>query len=250
MIIDSHVHAGSCDVFGLDQPPAQVMQVMERHHIAASLVQPFPGAWDAAAVHDAIATMAAEHPGRVFGIASVPPHGNPDAYSAEIRRCVRELHFVGVKLHTIGHAVGPASPGATVVAVLGEELDVPVLIHTGLGIPFSDPAVWQPLIQRHPTVRFVLCHAGGGILGGAAAAVARTCDNVWLETSAVGVQDLHGFRRTLGADRLMYGSDLLTAVPVELAKYDTLDLTEVERARVMHGTAEEVFRLQGQVATP
>lgn len=248
MIIDSHAHIGACDVFGLDQSPAQLLEVMDRHHITASLVQPFPGVWDAPATHDEIARLADEHPGRIFGIASIPPHGDPAGYSAEIRRCVRELNFVGVKLHTIGHAIGPASPGAAVVAALAEELDVPVLIHTGMGIPFADPAVWMPLIQRHPAVRFVLCHAGGGILGGAAGAVARSCENVWLETSAVGVQDLHGFRRTLGADRLMYGSDLLAAVPVELAKYGTLNLTEAERSRVLHGTAEEVFRVPGPAA--
>ncbi len=249
-ITDAHAHVGTCDVFGLDQSPADLLAAMDRYGIRTSLVQPFPGVWNPPKVHDQIAQMAADHPGRVYGIASMPPHGPPQAYLGEIRRCVEDLGFVGVKLHTIGHAVGPASPGAEAVVAAASDLGIPVLIHTGMGIPFADPGVWLPMIQRHPTVPFVLCHAGGGIVGGAALAVARTCDNVWLESSAAGSQDLRGMRRAIGAQRLLYGSDLIGAIPVELAKCHALALEAADEALVFGDVAVRLFGIGEAGADP
>ncbi len=241
MITDAHAHVGTCDVFGLNQSPADLLAAMDRFGIATSLVQPFPGVWNPAEVHDQIAQMAADHPGRVYGVASVPPHGPPQGYLDEIRRCVQDLGFVGVKLHTLGHAVGPASPGAEAIVAAASDLGIPVLIHTGMGIPFADPGVWLPMIQRHPNASFVLCHAGGGIVGAAALAVARTCDNVWLESSAAGSQDLRGMQRAIGANRLLYGSDLIGAIPVELAKCRALELDSEDEDLVLGGAAARLF---------
>ena len=245
-IVDSHSHIGMCDVFGLNQTPGQLLAEMDRHEIQVAVVQPFPGVQDARLVHDEIATMAAHFPGRVYGLASIWPHGDPDVYEKEIRRCIGELGFVGIKIHTLGHAVGPRSPGALRLITLAAELRVPIMIHTGTGIPFSDPGLWLPLIQRHPTTQFILAHAGAGILGGAALSVAQVCPNVTLETSFVPPQEIRGFCATLGVERVMYGSDVIPAISTEIAKYESLDLREEERNKVMSTNATTLFRLAAQ----
>ena len=103
--IDAHSHLGTCRVFDSEQPPSALLQAMDRHGIDASVVQPFPGAPDPGAVHDEIARLAREHPGRIYGVASLSPHLPVEAYRAEVRRCVRDLGFVGVKAHALGHAI-------------------------------------------------------------------------------------------------------------------------------------------------
>jgi hypothetical protein len=48
---------------------------------------------------------------------------------------------------------------------------------------------------------------------------------------------------TIGADRVMMGADLPSNVPVEIAKYQALDLSPEVYSQVMGGTAVDVFDL-------
>ncbi len=102
--MDAHAHLGTCNVFDLDIPFESLLGAMDTNGIRAALVQPFPGREDPVKLHDRIAEMRAQYPERFRGVASVNPHLG-DACLKEIRRCVEDLGFVGIKLHTIGHAV-------------------------------------------------------------------------------------------------------------------------------------------------
>ncbi len=104
-VIDAHEHLGECRVFGLRATEEDLLRRMEECGIDAMIVQPFPGAEDPLKTHDRIANLCAKYPGRFFGLASLSPHRDRTAYRQEVERCVRDLKFVGVKLHTIGHAV-------------------------------------------------------------------------------------------------------------------------------------------------
>jgi len=108
-IIDAHQHLGECRVYGLQVTEDDLRRRMEESGIHAMIVQPFPGAHDPIRTHDRIAQLCAKYPGRFFGLASLSPHCDRSAYQREVERCVRELKFVGVKLHTVGHGVLPLS---------------------------------------------------------------------------------------------------------------------------------------------
>src|SRR5437762_1010440 len=98
--IDAHFHLGDCRVFSLNAEEDAILAAMDRHGVDAALVQPFPGATDARAMHDRIAALARRLPGRAYGIVSLNPHAERGAWTREVERCVRELGFVGIKLHT------------------------------------------------------------------------------------------------------------------------------------------------------
>jgi predicted TIM-barrel fold metal-dependent hydrolase len=70
-----------------------------------------------------------------------------------------------------------------------------------------------------------------------------------LETSACNPQDIGRAIKEVGADRILFGSDLLTNIGVELAKYDSLQLSESELKAVLSENAIAVYKLRG-VATP
>jgi uncharacterized protein len=122
-------------------------------------------------------------------------------------------------------------------------LNVPVLVHTGSGIPFSVPSLVIPRAREYPKVKIILSHSGFAILASDAWVTARECPNVYLETSWSIPNDVEWFNRTIGAERIMFGSDLPKNIPAEIAKYETIDLTPTERERCLSGTAAEVFRL-------
>lgn len=243
MIIDAHAHVGSCRVFNTAQTANQLLEAMEGSEVDAAIVQPFPGAPDPAEAHDVIASMAEDHPGRVFGMASLNPHQDKASYREEIRRCVEELGFVAVKLHPLGHAVMPGSDDARLVLETAGELDVPVMIHTGPGFPFADPSAWIPAARELPDLRIILGHAGAAMFSHAAIVAAQLCDNITLETSWCRPQDIKRAVKTLGAERVLFGSDMIFNIPVELAKYQAAGLTDPERKAVFEDTARWVFRL-------
>lgn len=243
MIIDVHQHLGPCRVFGLNIEEAELMAALDRNGVDAAIVQPYPGAPSPAAVHDRIAALAKQHPGRIFGIMSMSPHCNPEVYRAEARRCITDLGFVALKIHTIGHAVLPLSDDAQTVYRTAAELGVPVMIHTGPGVPFALPSLMLPAAKQYPQTTFILAHSGHTIYAPEAFVVAQERENIVLDTSWSAPDDIKWFIEGIGPERVMMGSDSLYNLAAELAKYRTLDLDPAILDQVFAGTAIAVFRL-------
>ena len=242
-IIDAHAHLGECCVFGLNNEESDLIRRMDENRIDAAIVQPYPGARDAATTHDRIAELCHKYHGRFFGLASLSPHQDHDGYQRELERCVKDLGFVGVKIHTIGHSVNPLSEDADFVFNTANALGVPVMVHTGPGVPFALPALCIPPARKYPSLKIVLAHAGFAVFSAEAQVAASVCSNLYLETSWCIADDIAWMISTLGGKRVMMGSDLITNIPVEIAKYKALDLEPDVLAQVMGQTAIDVFRL-------
>jgi predicted TIM-barrel fold metal-dependent hydrolase len=242
-VIDAHAHLGECCVFGLLSTEEELLRRMDECGVDASIVQPFPGAKQPAQTHDRIAELCEKHPGRFFGLASLSPHGDRDAYRREVERCVRELNFVGVKLHTTGHAVNPLSEDADLVFATAQVLGIPVMVHTGPGVPFASPSLCIPVARKYSGLKIVLAHAGFAVFSAEAQVAASVCGNLYLETSWSAGEDIRWMISTIGPDRVMMGADLASNVPVEVVKYRALDLEPAVYDKVMGGTAIEVFNL-------
>jgi uncharacterized protein len=242
-VVDAHAHLGKCCVFDLATTEEELLARMDESGVDATIVQPYPGAKNAAETHDRIAELCARHPGRFFGLASVSPHGDRQVYRREVERCVQDLHFVGVKLHTIGHAVNPLSDDGQFVFSTAAELAIPVMVHTGPGVPFALPSLCIPAAQKHPHLKIILAHAGFAVFSAEAQVAASICRNLYLETSWCISEDIRWMISTIGADRVMLGSDLPSNVPVEVAKYKALNLDREVYSQVMGGNAVEVFNL-------
>jgi len=247
MIVDAHSHLGTCRVFDSDQAPDDLIASMDRHGIAVSVVQPFPGAPDPAAVHDLIAQLANDHPGRIFGMASLSPHQDPGAYRAEVERAVRQLGFVGVKAHALGHAINPRSRDARLVFQTAADLGIPVMVHTGHGVPFAEPAMWLPLARDFASTTVILGHAGAPMFTGPAIVVGEVASNIVLETSWCSPHDIGRAIKALGADRVLFGSDLHFNPGVELAKYRAIGLTDDVLRLTLGENARRVFGILAPV---
>lgn len=243
-VIDAHFHMGSCRVFdypGYDEDV--ILDVMEKNDIGGMIIQPYPGSPDLAGTHDRIAALTKQTNGRIRGLASVNPHQDEDTYFAEVERCVKELNFVGVKLHTIGHAINPRTSDAEKVFETARQLDIPVMVHTGPGIPFADPAMVAPRARQFPDVTIILGHAGHGMFTGGAISMAETFDNIVMETSWSRAPDIAMMVNHLGTRRVMLGTDHPGNVATELTKYRTGNLTAEQLEESMGKTATEVFKL-------
>lgn len=225
-------------MFDAEVEAATLLAALDRAGADLALVMPFPGAPDACAAHDLIAGLG----DRVRGIVNLNPHVGSEAYAAEAKRCVHRLGFVALKLHTVGHAVDPLSRAGQRVFSLAAELGVPVMVHTGgVGEPFSSPSHCLPAARSHPNLPIILAHAGMGKATREAGIVAQECENVFLETSWCSVLDTAWLCDHVGPGRIMLGSDAPENLPLELAKYQALDLAPAALQRCLAGTASEVF---------
>ena len=242
-IIDAHAHLGECNVFDLNVDFDFLLRTMDDNEVRGALVQPFPGCQSPEKIHDRIAELSKEHQDRFYGVASINPHFG-DRCQKELERCIRELGFVAVKMHTIGHAVLPTSKDAIRLCEIADDLKVPVMVHTGTGIPFALPSMILPLARQFPNVKFILCHAGYAFYVAEAMIVANEASNVFLEPSWCTSVQLMGMVKQLGSDRVMMGSDLPANLATEIAKARSISLTEEELSDYFQGTVSEVFGLQ------
>ena len=245
MIVDAHAHMGYDYVFEEDFTLEKLLPFMDKNKIDASIVQPGT-VLDLKTVtkqHDAIADLSRKMPGRFFGMANPNPHLPMEEYRGELERCVNGLGFVGVKMHPLAHAVDPNRSAGRKVFDAALDLGIPVMVHTGAGIPWALPSALIPAAMDYPELRIVLAHSGSSIFSGEAALAAKLCPNIFLETSWLQGITIHSLCRTLGADRVMFGSDHGENIATELTKYRTIGLTGEELEWCLGRTAAEVFKL-------
>ena len=118
------------------------------------------------------------------------------------------------------------------------------MIHTGAGIPFSDPISVQKALESFPDVPCVLAHAGSEMHNQQATYLAAKYDNVYLEPSWVGVIGVMNMVKRVGCSKIMFSSDNIYQIPVELAKYRSVIKNEDDLERVLYRNTMELYRLK------
>ena len=245
MIIDLHAHlhflptAEACtqtllrtmDVYGIDR--AYVSNVDGGYYPTPETVRR-----DNAAVAELLRT----HPDRFGGAVYVNPR-NPDAMDV-LRRGFEEQGMSLVKLWVAAPA---DDPSVDPVLEYAQDLGVPVLFHTFKKtvrvIPTeSVGADIAAAARRHPKTKIIMAHFGGDPYD--ALPAVRDCPNVWCDYAlSIFCGDAMDYaRETIGADRIVYGSDMPgVSVPVNLGKVLGAGFTPAEREKVFFRNAEKLL---------
>ncbi|MDO4274567.1 MAG: amidohydrolase family protein [Eubacteriales bacterium] len=241
--IDAHAHIGDCRVFDMNVTEKQFLHEMEKSGVDAAILQPFPGAFDYLAVHDQIYRMSREMPGKIYGLVSINPHKDRNILEKEVRHYVEDCGFVGIKLHTQGHAVHPGSRDAHALYEIAAGLKIPVNVHTGLGVPFAMPSLLLPIGKQYPEITFVVAHSGTLVYSAEAVILANECENVYLDTTMCVIEDLLMLKRELGAEKLIFASDSLKSMTLEQMKFRAAEFSEEDLKKVFYRNAAKVFGL-------
>lgn len=170
----------------------------------------------------------------------------PQEAIAEVRRCLGELGFHGVKFHPWLQGCSVSDPVMDEIAELAAEFGVPLIFHDGTP-PFSLPSQMALLAQRHPRTTVILGHAGLFEHYREAVAAVRSADNVW---ACLCGPHLAGLRYVIAhcpIDRLLWGSDagyaLADVYRYRLPLMDRLGLAPGQMSAICQGSAERVFRI-------
>lgn len=245
MIIDVHAHLGVDRVFDETFTEEEQWEKKKQFGVDFTILQPalVHTLEEAREQHDAIAALCAKHPQTFAGMANPNPHLKEADYVSEVRRCIEELGFVGIKIHTSAHGVNPMSRDGMRVFELAGKLGVPVMVHTGAGIPFANPSHLIPAAQAFPDVKIVIAHCGMMVLAGETYVAMKQCSNLYADITWTAGFLIRHWSHELGAHRFMFGTDHADNCGTELAKVRTSGLTQEEQDWILYKSALSVYRL-------
>jgi predicted TIM-barrel fold metal-dependent hydrolase len=153
--------------------------------------------------NDRVEAAIRAHPKRLRGFIFVNPAlpGTLD----EVRRRLA-AGFCGIKMALLQYPADLNGPEVTALCEIAQERRIPVFFHQGLTPATSEPST---MFKRFPKVNFIIAHAGVQYFE-RAIELAREHRNVWLDTSSyfVTVPKLRRLVREVGADKLVFGSDM------------------------------------------
>lgn len=248
MIIDIHAHLGWDYTFEIDFTKKQLLDKIENYDVDVQIVQ--PGATHdlstAMIQHDVIAELCRSYPGLFFGMANPSPHLSTAEYEEEIRRCVEDLGFVAIKLHPYASAVHPDSKAGRKAFECARKYDIPLMVHTGSGMPFASPTNIINVAGEYADVKVIMAHCGMSLLADEASEAFSRCPNVYGDTSWTKGYLIRRWVRTYGP-RMMLASDHAENMGTELAKIKTWGFTEDEKQNILASTAISVFKLENRL---
>jgi predicted TIM-barrel fold metal-dependent hydrolase len=206
----------------------------------------FPSPEDVSRGNDAMLEIAERDPDRVRMYATVNPNYTDHAL-IEIDRCVAR-GAIGVKLAASRRADDPLlDPIADVAASRGLPILHHIWQHRRREWPsqeISDGADLARLAERHPRARFILAHIGGGGDYAHTFPAVVDCPNIYPDLSGSGVDRgmLDAAVEALGADRLLWGSDLTMCTGLaKLRALDHLGLSAEDIANIRWRNASRLF---------
>jgi hypothetical protein len=210
-IIDSHCHMGPYFNFHIPKnDAASMVEVMDRLNVKMACTSPHVGITpDFRTGNNMAAQAMQDYPGRFFGYITI--NGNyPEDIPDEIERCY-SMGMRGFKIHPSLHGYPADGDNLKLMWEFANEKGMPVLSHTWSGDRTCSPGVLGRMAEQYPSVPVILGHSGGTLPGyNEAIEVAKKQENVYLETCCSNVMygTIERFVREVGADKILFGSDM------------------------------------------
>lgn len=236
-----------------DEIPAEfTIASMDEGRVQKGLICGWWGPQGPLIANDEVASLVERFPDRFVGIASVNLFKPMDAIR-ELRRCVNELGFKGLRIVQWLWNLPPNDRRYYPLYAECIELDIPVCLqvgHTGPLCP-SEPGRPIPYIDEvaleFPELRMVCGHIGYPWTT-EMIAVATKHPNVYIDTSAYIARryppEVVNYLKRHGRRKVLFGTNypMLTAAKC-LEGFDELELDEEVTELFLHGNAQRVFKL-------
>lgn len=153
---DAHTHTGSNDPDGVIGSPDRLLDRLEEagHRGAVVMTSMDPAGYRTA--NDRILREADAAGGRLLPFTRIDPRAGAEAIR-ELERSI-DRGFVGLKLHPRGESFSMADPVVATAARMAADAGMPVLVHSGRGIPSLGEDV-MALLEANPELNIILAHA-------------------------------------------------------------------------------------------
>ena len=203
--------------------------------------------------NDEVASFVHQYPARFLGVASVDLYRPRDAIR-ELRRCVRELGFRGLRILPWLWNLPPDDRRYYPLYAECIELDIPFCLQVGHAGPLcsSEPGRPIPYLDHvaleFPELKIVAGHIGYPWTA-EMISLATKYQNVYIDTSAYKAlrypPEFVEYLRGHGRRKVLFGSNYPWWPPQEcLKELATLNLDAETQRLFLHANAERVFRLK------
>jgi len=242
MIVDGHVHIGKSTRLQIDMDGEGLVRIADSIGVdklcCTDLTALF---YDMHEGNRLLFEEMRRFPDRILGYASLHSTRFGQEGLDEIRRCREEYGMRGLKIYSTPE-MSIAELAMIPILEVCAELNMPILAHT-------TPAECDYLMSQVPEVSFIMAHAGGQPYAhgdwNRAIMIAVKHRNLYLDTacSTIDTGFVETCIRTLGADRVIFGTDVPLLDPwPQLEKARQVRLSDEERALYMGGN---ILRLMG-----
>ncbi len=231
-------------------PVEWTVQAFENAGVDAAVLSAWWGPDGPLLGNDFVADLVDRHPDLFVGVGAVPLDRPTDAV-AEVRRCVEELGFVGVRLVPWLWELPPDDRRYYPVYAECVEQDVPVCLQVGHTGPLKPSEPGRPIpyldtvLREFPDLTVVAGHIGHPWTG-EMLALARKYRDVYVDTSAYKPkrypEEFVEFMTGDGRDKVLFGTNYPMIQPGDcLSGLAALDLDDETAAAFLHRNAERAF---------
>jgi uncharacterized protein len=249
-IVDVHAHIGRTVAMGVTHTHSDYLETMRVAHIEKAILSPMAGGRQADGVrdtireNDAIAEAMRAEPVRFpVGLATVEVRHEERALQ-ELERAFRTLGLQGLMLHAMfsGFSIGSGDVLDALLDLVSEHEAI-CLIHAmpeAGDFSMESPRAIGDLAARYPRITFIMGHPAITEEQRAVAieaAIGR--ENVYVDIAyRSSPETIEVFFRTLGAERILFGSDAPFCDP-------GIILRSVEAARISDEAKERILYRNG-----
>jgi predicted TIM-barrel fold metal-dependent hydrolase len=153
-----------------------------------------------------IAQEMATAPDRLVGFCAVNPWDGKAAV-AELRRCVEDLGFKGVKLHPTIHGYRLGDRGLVdPIFAAAQDLGIIVTSH-GASDLYNNPAEFGAIAGAFPEVPLLMVHMGYFWECDLAIEMSGKHKNLYLDTSRAPIFEIMQAVREIGPEKVIWGTD-------------------------------------------
>jgi len=240
-VFDSHTHLGSARHSGRNMDVDAMLRHMDAVGIERQLLIPFPVVADERREHDVIGDAVRRYPERFCGALCFDPFQPEKQLEEEMRRGVEELGLRALKIQPQFCGLNPIGARAAWLFGLANEWKLPVVVHTGSGVPFALPSLLIVPARMYPELQIIVAHCGSPVYYLEAIVAAGVCPNLLLDVSSLMPHQVVDVLKHVDASRVMAGSDLPESAVVELGKIAGLAVGDEVKRAVLWDTPRRVF---------
>ncbi len=230
-------------------PVEKTIQAMDAGNVGKSLLSAWVAPRNVMISNDEVHAFVSEFPDRLVGIGSVDI-AKPMQAVAEIKRCVNELGFKGIRVLPWLWELPPTDRLFYPIYTACCDLGVPFCTQIGHTGPLMSSEVGRPIYLDRVALDFPDLTIVGGHIGypwtEEAIAVATKHVNVFIDTSAYTAKryppELLRYLRSNGKEKVLFGTNYPMITPSQALKdLASLELPEETEALFLGGNAQRVF---------
>lgn len=246
VIVDCHVHIGKAAYYHVEADAALLLRAADRAGIDRMMVTDFSAlVYDIKAGNEWIRREVSAHLDRFIPYYTVCAGRHGDWVVEDLERYVNDHGFRGLKIYSVPPLQVIDDPFMLPLLAKAAELRVPVLAH-------STGEECLSLCRQVPDLVIFNAHMGCCPQAQGdwhrAVAAAKAHPNIYLDTTSSTFDNgmVEFAVREVGAERVLYGSDMPLLDPIlAVAKITESNLTDREKDLILHGNIERLLGMRG-----